>query len=372
MANGNKSKYEQIQEELAQQIRQGTLSPGDKLPTEQNLAATYGVSRLTVRQAISGLISSGLVQSIQGKGSFVSEKPVLTSPLNTVHYMVSSYHDNPDNDQFNNTLLFHLGVEATRRGLVFCLSILPRHQTFKEFIRKYGLPPTFKGGVILNSLRIDPDDFDLLAAEHIPFVTMPGGIKNVKGPQVGSDCAEGMRICLENLLKSGHREIGLINCPVGYNDFQSNLDMYQKTLREANVEIKASNITTAFFCDEDEGGKAAEQLYKANPAMTALVVFGDRSASGAIRKLLAMGVRIPEDLSVVVHDRYSWMDSLFGFKPCGTHQNIAGIAHALMDTLERQRLSGTVENDITLISPDWIDGHSVAFHNFESLNRRSS
>ena len=48
MLSTSKSKYEQIQTELSLQIRQGMLRPGDKLPSEQELAAAYGVSRLTV------------------------------------------------------------------------------------------------------------------------------------------------------------------------------------------------------------------------------------------------------------------------------------------------------------------------------------
>ena len=70
MLSTSKSKYEQIQTELSLQIRQGMLRPGDKLPSEQELAAAYGVSRLTVRQAIGGLVTAGLVLPIQGKGSF--------------------------------------------------------------------------------------------------------------------------------------------------------------------------------------------------------------------------------------------------------------------------------------------------------------
>ena len=52
-------KYERIQDEIAGQIRRGMLAPGQQLPTEQELAGVYNVSRLTVRQAISELIRSG-------------------------------------------------------------------------------------------------------------------------------------------------------------------------------------------------------------------------------------------------------------------------------------------------------------------------
>ena len=55
---------------LAEQIRQGALAPGDRLPTEQ-LTEIYAVSRAVVREALARLKSEGLVTSQQGSGVFV-------------------------------------------------------------------------------------------------------------------------------------------------------------------------------------------------------------------------------------------------------------------------------------------------------------
>jgi len=57
------------------QIDRGSLSPGDRLPTEQALAAAHGVSRTVVREAVHQLKSQGLVRSRQGSGVFVTEPP---------------------------------------------------------------------------------------------------------------------------------------------------------------------------------------------------------------------------------------------------------------------------------------------------------
>ena len=51
-------------------------SPGDRLPTEPELAARHDVSRITARQAVMQLVREGLVVRRQGKGSFVAEPPV--------------------------------------------------------------------------------------------------------------------------------------------------------------------------------------------------------------------------------------------------------------------------------------------------------
>lgn len=58
---------------ITREIAQGRLNPGDQLPTEQALAATFGVSRNVVREAIARLRSEGRIWSQQGRGAFVAE-----------------------------------------------------------------------------------------------------------------------------------------------------------------------------------------------------------------------------------------------------------------------------------------------------------
>jgi GntR family transcriptional repressor for pyruvate dehydrogenase complex len=57
---------------LAEQIDVGGAKPGDRLPTEAQLAATHGVSRTVVREAVHQLKSRGLLVSRQGSGVFVA------------------------------------------------------------------------------------------------------------------------------------------------------------------------------------------------------------------------------------------------------------------------------------------------------------
>src|SRR5215472_9187632 len=65
----------QIEDWLADAIVAGTLSPGDRLPTEQDLAAWLGVSRMTLRHALAELAQRGLVTRAVGRGggTFVAE-----------------------------------------------------------------------------------------------------------------------------------------------------------------------------------------------------------------------------------------------------------------------------------------------------------
>jgi len=73
---GNKPMYRQIADALREKISAGELKPGDALPTESILKETYGVSRVTVRQALKRLTDEQIVESIQGSGSYVKEARV--------------------------------------------------------------------------------------------------------------------------------------------------------------------------------------------------------------------------------------------------------------------------------------------------------
>lgn len=64
-----------ISGELASAIGDGRYSPGERLPTEAEMAARYGVSRAVVREAIAQLKADGLVVVRQGAGAFVEQVP---------------------------------------------------------------------------------------------------------------------------------------------------------------------------------------------------------------------------------------------------------------------------------------------------------
>lgn len=72
MGLGRKS-YEIVADELQKMITAGVIQPGEKLDTIENLARTYGVGRSTVREALSLLKAGGLIQSVQGGGTYVSQ-----------------------------------------------------------------------------------------------------------------------------------------------------------------------------------------------------------------------------------------------------------------------------------------------------------
>ncbi|MCI9164141.1 MAG: GntR family transcriptional regulator [Lachnospiraceae bacterium] len=66
--------YQQLSDEIKDQIKEGRLKAGDRLMTEAEFSQQYEVSRITVRKAIELLVDEGYVTRKQGIGTFIAEK----------------------------------------------------------------------------------------------------------------------------------------------------------------------------------------------------------------------------------------------------------------------------------------------------------
>jgi len=73
--------YYQLGSVLREKILSGQFAAGDRIPTEAELSGEYGVSRITVRQALAAIEEEGLIRREAGRGTFVSEQPAFTGAL---------------------------------------------------------------------------------------------------------------------------------------------------------------------------------------------------------------------------------------------------------------------------------------------------
>ncbi|APH70839.1 FadR/GntR family transcriptional regulator [Aquibium oceanicum] len=101
---------ERLVAELRSQVVSGKLVAGQKLPTENRLTETFGVSRTVVREAIAALAADGLVEPRQGAGVFVVEQP--TSAFSAI----SAELGNKISHALN-VLEVRMGVEIESAGL---------------------------------------------------------------------------------------------------------------------------------------------------------------------------------------------------------------------------------------------------------------
>ena len=66
--------YLQVEERLRANIESGAWGPGEQVPGEQILCKQLGVSRVTLRHALSNLVNEGLMVKEHGRGTFVADK----------------------------------------------------------------------------------------------------------------------------------------------------------------------------------------------------------------------------------------------------------------------------------------------------------
>lgn len=81
-----KPAYQQIADDIRQRILDGVYQPEEQLPTESDLMAEYGVSRIVVRNAVQALVSEGLVTKQHGKGTFVRAQQPMRKRLSVDLY----------------------------------------------------------------------------------------------------------------------------------------------------------------------------------------------------------------------------------------------------------------------------------------------
>jgi DNA-binding GntR family transcriptional regulator len=85
-----------VRSELKRLILGGEFEVGSKLPNEDRLCERFGVSRVTIREAVHGLIEDGLVVRRHGSGTYVTRRPLIRNSLDidfsyTDHFQASGF-----------------------------------------------------------------------------------------------------------------------------------------------------------------------------------------------------------------------------------------------------------------------------------------
>jgi GntR family transcriptional regulator len=96
---GGSPLYRQLAAALEEQIRQGELRPGDRLPSENELRGQLQVSRATITKALDELMTRGLLVREQGRGTFVAGPPMERRPpgLRSFSEQIQSLGQRPGN-----------------------------------------------------------------------------------------------------------------------------------------------------------------------------------------------------------------------------------------------------------------------------------
>jgi LacI family transcriptional regulator len=156
-------------------------------------------------------------------------------------------------------------------------------------------------GLILCSSRLEDDTlFEIL--ERFPTAVLVFREKN--GADVGAftiDDVFGGQAAIEHLLRSGHRNIGLISGPPISLSAYGRLKGYQAALQVADIPVNDRWIRHSHPAVEG-GQEAAYDLLKDNPEITALFCHNDLVAVGAMQACAELGLKVPDDIAIIGYD----------------------------------------------------------------------
>jgi LacI family transcriptional regulator, repressor for deo operon, udp, cdd, tsx, nupC, and nupG len=190
------------------------------------------------------------------------------------------------------------------------------------------------GIVFVSGLHADTtagqERYHRLRSRGLPFVLVNGYAEEVDAPAVSTDDGAAMELAVRHLVALGHRRIGLAIGPDRFVPARRKVEAFTRVMTDLLPDERgAPHVVSALFTVEG-GQAAATELVTSGH--TAVVCGSDLMALGAIRAARTMGLRVPEDVSVVGFD-----DSpLVGFTdPALTtvRQPVRGVAAAAVDTL---------------------------------------
>jgi LacI family transcriptional regulator len=154
------------------------------------------------------------------------------------------------------------------------------------------------GLIMATALRRDPL-VDQCLAEEIPLVLVNRTVERREVPSVVNDDELGTRMAVAHLAGLGHRRIAYLAGPTTLSTGHARHRGFLGALRTAGLAAEPELVV---FCDaftENAGRRAFADLWGRDRGFTALVAGNDMLALGCYDALLDLGVRVPEEVSVI-------------------------------------------------------------------------
>ncbi len=174
------------------------------------------------------------------------------------------------------------------------------------------------------------------ASVRIPsiLVTNPADTVSFRNlSSVSSDDIAGGAMAIRYLLEHQHRNIGILggNLASSYTSFQR-MEGCKKSFAEAGLSFSMETQFQKCRFSYDSAYRNVKALYEKFPAMTALFAMSDVMAIGAIRAFLDMGLRVPQDISVIGYDGIE-LASFYNPKITTVHQDQTQLAEKSVELI---------------------------------------
>ena len=253
-------KYQTIASELKAKIQTGKYKHADMLPTEYALVSEYGVSRQTIRQALSILEQDGYIEKRRGSGSHILRsyvpKPASLSPQRTIA-VVTTYISN----YIFPTILREIETTLSQNNCMSLLFATQNQVSAERKVLQNLLSAQIDGIIIEGTKTAFPNpNLDLiqeLMNKNIPLVFINGCYSQLQNVvSVLDDNAGGGQMLVHYLAEKGHQKIAGI---FKYDDMQGHgrylgyangLQTCGLTLNDDLVLWYSTDISHVLFSDD--------------------------------------------------------------------------------------------------------------------------
>lgn len=300
------SKYETLSKQLTEQIARNLEQGITALPTEAQLCTDYGVSRQTVRAALSLLRQEGLIESRQGSGSFATGLSP-TSSENRIPILIAS-----SQEYIYPHLLSDIRLSLNEKGYQLDVLSTDNHISIERthLLSLLKNPPR---GLIVEGAKstLPTPNFDLyerLKAAGTRLLFIHGCCPALSDEVcIKDDNYYGGYLLAGHLAGLGHTRIaGLFKLddgqgPERYLGAACCLRDLGFTLQDENVGWFVSSDLEALQKKQDTRFLAFYSKERLSDC-TAVICYNDEIAYWLIKELSYAGIRVPKDLSVVCFD----------------------------------------------------------------------
>ncbi|GAT34711.1 LacI family transcriptional regulator [Terrimicrobium sacchariphilum] len=212
--------------------------------------------------------------------------------------------DAPSFDSFFSRVFTGVSAYAFEAGIETSLIYFSPKQvgesvSLAEILRK----KRCNGAVMISPA--EADDVESMKAARIPLVLVTSRREEKSVGYIDCNCFQGAYEQTRYLIRLGHRRIGFLCGQLDGNvDHQERLAGFKKAMEEAEIKLPSGLIVEhdASGLSEFAGYKQAGWLLDRDPSVTAIFATNDLMACGAICRCAEMGLKVPEDISVVGYD----------------------------------------------------------------------
>ncbi len=158
-------------------------------------------------------------------------------------------------------------------------------------------------GIILICTSLREDSVNEMLAFDIPCVVIGDRTQNNKIPYVDSDNVQGGKDVTKKLIQYGHRKIAFVGGIEKNNNVEDRQKGFLEIMHENNLKVPSEYLFTAELNNEEESShQVMRTINLMNNPPTAVIAATDMIALGMIREATNIGIKIPDQISVIGFD----------------------------------------------------------------------